>query len=369
MKEIKRLNTAIAQKHETIARLNTDLANAGVQAVSGDQHDAQLEALHAELRDIRARAYVAGKPADTKTLDAKIATVAEQAKAAKELAAAARDANAIIERGIALEEAELDSLLEQVKTAIRDEIIARHDTAAERYAAAVTDLGKIVAELTGAERAWKHVSRMFMTETGGGMTFPRRGLRVLDDIREKGLKVPVSASRLVDPKVAAEYGEHYQNYWYVPAWAHPRTLGFGDAQAAEIIDGLVKAGVDTTPFEQYVAPPPERKLKVRVKRGVVRGEPKVDRDPESDKVLASEEVEWALYDDFLICESEARRLQKAGIVAVHGEDELPTPRPPGVQGTVNAALPEKKDRHDWSPKPLGEYAGHYHKVDLSHYPD
>jgi hypothetical protein len=367
MKEIKRLTGAIAQKHETIARLKTDLANAQTQAVSGNQHDAQLEALHAELRDVKARAYVANKTADTKSLDAKITSVEEQAKAAKELALAARDANAIIERGISLEEAELESLSEQLKVAIRGEIIARHDEAAEKYAAAITDLGVLVAQMTAAERAWKHVTFNIMNPDGSGCDFPRRGLKLLEDIRATGVRVPVSASRLADPKVAAEYLPGFERFWYLPKWAHPTMLGFGDKQAAEIVDGLRKAGVETEPFNEYVAPIPERQLKVRIRRGEIHGEPKVERDPETDKVISTEVVSWKQFDDLLLDESQARMLQKAGQVAIHGEDPLPTPRPAGVQGTVDAALPEREKRHEWKPQQPSEYKGNHFPLNLSAY--
>ncbi|MFM0136842.1 hypothetical protein [Caballeronia grimmiae] len=338
-------------------------------AASAGQHDEQLEALRAELRDIKAKAYIEGKPANTKSLDAKIETVAEQAKAAQEMADAARDANAIIERGIALQEAELESLSAQLRAAIRTEIIARHDEAAEKYAAAITELGAIVAQMTAAERAWRHVVVNIMDTDGNGAQFPRRGLRVLEDIRDKGVRVPASASRLADPKIAAEYGDSYDRFWYLPKWADPRTLGFGDSHVADIVDGLRKAGVETHAFVGYVPPTPEPQLKVRVLRGVITGEPQVHRDPATDKVISADVVEWKVGDDVMLDESQARALQRARMVAIHGEDEMPMPRPAGGPVEIDASLPKEERRHGWTPKPRGEYSGHHFPLDLSAYGD
>jgi hypothetical protein len=253
---------------------------------------------------------------------------------------------------------------------MRAEIVRIHDEAVAKYAAAVTQLDGFVADMVAAERAWKHVAVHLMNENGSGSGFPRRGLRVLEDIRETGVRVPASASRLADPKVAAEYGESYERFWYLPRWADPQTLGFADQQVAAIVDGLRDAGIDADPFTPYAPPAPQPQLKVRVIRGVIQAAPKVQRDPETGRVISSEVVEFREGDDVMLDESEARVLQRGRLVAVHGEDPMPEPKPQGATVDVDGSLPkDERNRHAWTPEPRQEYAGHHHNMDLSAYPD
>jgi hypothetical protein len=349
--------------------LQADLDSTRVTADGAAQFLPKLEELRLERRDIMAKALIGKKTPDTKTIDAKLQTVEAQAQAAQESAQAARDAISIIAHGIDLEQAELDGLHQQRRDAIRSVIIARHDEATAKYAEAVTQLGDLAAQMVAAERAWKHVITQVMDVDGRG-EFPRRGLRVLEDIRETGVRVPASASRLADPKIAAEYGDSYERFWYLPKWADPQTLGFADQHVAEIVDGLRDAGIDADPFTPYAPPAPQPQLKVRVIRGVIQAAPKVQRDPETGRVISSEVVEFREGEDVMLDESEARVLQRGRLVAVHGEDPMPELKPQGATVDVDGSLPkDERNRHAWTPEPRQEYAGHHHKMDLSGYPD
>ncbi|EKS73147.1 hypothetical protein BURK_001730 [Burkholderia sp. SJ98] len=370
MKEVKRIVSLIEGKRKTLERLQADLNNYRATEDGSDQFLPQLEELRLERRDILAKALIAKKTPNTQSIDAKLQTVEAEHAKAREAAQSARDAMSIVAHGIDLENAELEALQQQLKGAIRSEIVARHDEAAAKYADAVTQLGEVVAQMVAAERAWKHVVTNVMDENGNGSEFPRRGVRVLEDIRETGVRVPASASRLSDPKVAAEYGDSFDRFWYLPTWADPATLGFADEEVSEIVSGLRESGVEAREFVGYRPAPPEPQLKVRVRRGVIQSAPKVQRDPETGHVVTSEPVEFREGDDVYLDESQARALQRGRMVYVHGEDDIPEPSSVGGPVEIDAALPKEEARRpSWKPEQRREYTGNHFPLDLSAYGD
>ena len=359
MKAIQKIKDKIAAQHKAIERVSAD-RNAAQASIDGaNAHLAALDELKAQRRRTLAEAMVAKKTANTAAIDAQIANAEQQHTTALAAADAACDAIEIYDEGLRIAEAELVTLEEQLRDAIGAEILAYHDAGLEKYLTAIAAMEEGVAAMTAAGRAWKHAG-----EALDHQPFPARGERVLTDIRECGVRVPHTASRLADPKVAAEYTPDYPDHWFHPAWADPLTQGFAEQRTADLVDSLIEAGVDCTAPKR--PEPEEKQVKVRIIKGTIQAEPKVVRSAKTGEVTIQQPVTFTEGDDVWIGESLARSLKANRMVAIHGEDSLPSPKPQSAgPQLVDASLPD--ERPAWRPDQPSEYAGHFHRLDMSSY--
>jgi hypothetical protein len=362
VKEIQKVISKIEAQQKTIERVQTDRDGALATIEGASAHVATLDELKAQRRRQFAEAMVAKKTPNTTAIDAQVENAEQQHKAAQAAAATARDALGIYDEGLRMAEGELDSLREQLRTAIGAEILARHDAGVERYTAAVASMEEAVAEIVAANRAWTQAAAAL-----DGQPFPAHGERLLTEIREVGLRVPYTASRLADPRVAEEYTEDYQGFWHPPTWADPLTQDFALERTADLVDALIKAGVACSPIKR--PEPPERQVKVRITKGTIHTAAKVMRSAETHQIISSESVYFEEGDDVWLAESDARRLKALRRVAIHGEDEMPPPKAkqdPSAPRVVDMSPPS--DNHANVLRPgNAEYAGHFHKMDLSAY--
>ncbi|AOJ87471.1 hypothetical protein WS87_12690 [Burkholderia sp. MSMB0856] len=363
MKAIQKIQDKIAAQHKAIERVTSD-RNAAQASIDGaNAHLVTLDELKSQRRRVLAEAMVAKKTANTAAIDAQIANAEQQHATALAAAGAARDALEIYDEGLRIAEAELASLEEQRREAIRVEILAYHDAGLEKYLAAVAAMEEGVAAMVAAGRAWKHAGAALDHQP-----FPARGERVLTDIRESGVRVPHTASRLADPKVAAEYTSDYPEHWYLPAWADPLTRGFAEQHIANLVDSLVDAGVDCTAPAR--PEPEEKQVKVRIIKGSIQAEPRIVRSAATGKVISSEPVTFSEGDDVWIGESLARSLKVNRMVAIHGEDSLPSSNPQSAgPEVVDASPPDDRPawRPTWRQDQPSEYAGNFHRLDMSSY--
>ncbi|WP_186172942.1 hypothetical protein [Burkholderia gladioli] len=359
MKAIQKIKDKIAAQHKTLERVTIDRDAAEAKIGGANAHLAALDDLKSQRRRALAEAVVAKKIANTTTVDAQIENTEQLHAAALAAAEAARDALGIYDESLRIATAELEGLEEQLRDTIRAEILAYHDAGLNKYLAAIAAMEEGVAEMVAADRAWGHASAAL-----DHSPFPARGAQVLADIRATGVRVPHTASRLADPAVASEYTPDYPNYWFHPAWSDPRAQGFADQRTADLVDSLIAVGVEcTAPVRRE---PPEKKIKVRILKGSIQAAPKIVRLAATDEIISSDSVIFNVGEDVLIDESLARRLQANRMVAIHGEDPLPSREPQSTdKQTVNASLP--KERHVWKPGHHGEYAGHFHRIDMSSY--
>ncbi|KVG31990.1 hypothetical protein [Burkholderia diffusa] len=359
MKAIQKIQDKIAAQHKAIERVTSD-RNAAQASIDGaNAHLVTLDELKSQRRRVLAEAMVAKKTANTAAIDAQIENAEQQHATALAAADAARDALEIYDEGLRIAEEDLASLEEQLRDTIGAEILAYHDAGLEKYLAAVAAMEEGVAAMVAAGRAWKHAGVALDHQP-----FPARGERVLTDIRESGVRVPHTASRLADPKVAAEYTSDYPDHWFHPAWADPLTHGFAEQRTADLVDSLVDVGVECT------AParpgPEEKQVKVRIIKGSIQAEPKIVRSAVTGEVIRMEPVTFSDGDDVWIGESLARSLKANRMVVIHGEDVLPIPKPQSTgPQVVDASLPD--ERPAWRPDQPSKYAGNFHRLDMSSY--
>ncbi|WP_175887514.1 hypothetical protein [Burkholderia contaminans] len=365
MKAIQKIKDKIATQHKAIERVTAD-RNAAQASIDGaNAHLAALDELKSQRRRVLAEAMVAKKTANTAAIDAQIANAEQQHATALAAADAARDALEIYDEGLRIAEAELASLEEQLRDAIGAEILTYHDAGLEKYLAAVAAMEEGVAAMVAAGRAWKHAGAALHHQP-----FPARGERVLADIRESGVRVPHTASRLADPKVAAEYTPDYPDHWFLPAWADPLAQGFAEQRTADLVDSLIEAGINCTVPKRRE--PEEKQVKVRIIKGTIQAEPKIVRSAKTGNVISSEDVIFSEGDDVWIGESLARSLNAKRMVLIHGESDIAPPRPKSAATapvTVDGSLPDESRRN---PTDIGfrervEYSGTFHKLDLSSY--
>lgn len=360
MKAIQKLFGQIDSQRKSIDRLQSDRSAAQAAIEGAGDHVVALSELRRQRRRVLAEAMIAKKPANTTAIDAQISNAEQLDAAARAAAATAHDALDIIEEGIRIAEAELDNLHDQLRAAVGGEILASHDAALERYVAAVAALEDCVAGMVGAERAWGRVAHVCQGP------FPGRGAKVLQDLRETGLRVPYTASRLADPKVAAEYTGDYPNHWYLPAWADPRTTGFADDRCAQLIDNLIAAGIECEPLRK--AQPPEPQIMVRIIRGEVHGAPNVQRSPATGEVISQTPVIFRVGDDVALDESVARRMKASRLVLIHGEDEMPESKPQTSGPVViDASAPKEPHARQRNISMVADYRGTFHSLDMSGY--
>ncbi|WP_374625064.1 hypothetical protein [Pandoraea sp.] len=363
MKTIKKLQDQIEAQGKSVQRLAQDYETTQQVIDNANAHAAAVEELKKQRRRALAEALISKKTANTSTIDARISNEEALHESAQKSAATARDTLEVIAEGQRIAEVELEDLKTRLRDTICDEIVAQHDAARDRYVAAVVALEEAVAGMVAAERAW-HCARPAI----GAVDFPARGIQVLSDIREKGLRVPHTASRLADPKVASEYTPDYPNYWYLPTWADPKTEGFSDQQTCDFVKMLRTAGVECT--DPLLARVAERQLKVRILRGTVSTGIKVLRDARTDTVISSKLAEtFGPDEDIYLDESTARNLQAKRVVAVHGEDEMPEPKP-GITSArvIDASAPPEDKRAGYRVGPVTrEYAGNFFSLDMSSY--
>jgi hypothetical protein len=362
VKEIQKVISKIDAQQKTIERVQADRDAAQATIHAADAHVATLDDLKAQRRRQLAEAMVAKKTPNTTTIDAQIENAERQHAAAQAAASTARDALAIYDEGVRIAEGELDSLRDQLRSAIAAEILAHHDEGVEKYTAAVAAMEEAVAGIVAANRAWVHASTAL-----GNQPFPAHGERLLTQIREVGLRVPYTASRLADPRVAEEYTKDYQSFWHPPVWADPLTPNFALDRTADLVDSLIKAGVACEPIQRPA--PPEREIKVRIKKGTINTGAKVLRSAETGKIISTESVSFEEGDDVWLAESDARRLKAQGMVLIHGEDEMPPPKAqpdPNAPRVVDMSPPSDSHANVLRPG-NAEYAGHFHKMDLSAY--
>ncbi|WP_175656494.1 hypothetical protein [Burkholderia ambifaria] len=359
MKAIQKIKDKIAAQHKAIERVTAD-RNAAQASIDGaNAHLAALDDLKAQRRRALAEAMVAKKTANTTAIDAQIANAEQQHATALAAADAARDSLEIYDEGLRLAEAELTCLEEQLGDAIGAEILAYHDAGLEKYLAAVAAMEEGVAAMVAAGRAWKHAGAAL-----DHRPFPARGERVLTDLREVGVRVPHTASRLADPKIASEYTPDYPHHWFLPAWADPLTPRFAEQRTADLVESLIDAGVHCTAPAR--PEPEEKQVKVRIVKGSIQAEPKIVRSAATGKVISSEPVAFGEGDDVWIGESLARSLKANRMVAIHGEDSLPSAKPQSVgPQIVDASVPD--ERPAWRPVKRSEYAGNFHQLDMSSY--
>jgi hypothetical protein len=327
VKAIQKAVSQISAKEATLERLREELATTRTAAEGANQHAPKLEELRLERRDVLARALIAKKAPNTAALDAQLQTVEAQHAAAQESAQAARDAIEIIANAIQIEEDELDKLRGDLKTAIVDDLLDRHNAAQERYAKTVDELKESIAEMAACGRAFDHISHLLRDGGGPVPSFPAHGLKILDELRNKGLRVPHGHSMLADPRVAEEYLPSYVDHWFVPKWLDERNFGFADKQVAKIIDEINKAGVQAREFRPYEPPAEEPQVRVRLVKFTIQGAPRVMRDPETGQVKWSEPVVFGDGDDCWIGEPLARKLRAQHKALIHGEDKMPVPLP------------------------------------------
>ncbi|MFL9893740.1 hypothetical protein [Paraburkholderia sp. RL17-381-BIF-C] len=360
MKAIQKLLDRIEVQRKSIDRLQSDRSAAQVAIDGAGDHVAAVTELKGQRRRLLAEAMIAKKPPNTTAIDAQISNAEQLDSAARAAAATAHDALDIIEEGIRIAEAELDNLRDQLRAAVGGEILASHDAALEKYVAAVAALEDCVAGMVAAERAWERVAHVRHGQ------FPGRGAKVLEDLRETGLRVPYTASRLADPKVAAEYTDDYPNHWYLPAWADPRTTGFADDRCAQLIDNLIAAGVDCEPLRK--PQPPEPQIMVRIIRGEIHGAPSVQRSPATGEVISQTPVVFRVGDDVALDESVARRMKASRLVLIHGEDEMPDPKAPTTGPVViDASVPKEPEARQRNVSMVGDYRGTFHSLDMTGY--
>jgi hypothetical protein len=361
VKAIQKLFGQIDAQKKSIDRLEADRSAARAAIEGASDHVASLSNLRGQRRRLLAEAMIAKKVANTTAVDAQILNAEQLHGAAQTAAATAHDALDIIEEGIRIAETELGELQGQLRDAIGAEIIAQHDAALEKYVAAVAMLEDGVVGMVAAERAWKNARGALDYRP-----FPRHGEKVLGEIRETGLRVPYTASRLADPKVAAEYTPDYLDYWFLPAWADPLTADFADQRTTEIIDALAKAGVDCGALKR--APVPEKTVKVRIKKGRIVAAPKITRSAATGEVVSEEKVEFGPDEDVWIEESIARRMKASRLVLIHGEDEIPTAQAETTGPMVIDASPPKESQDRiLNMQARSEYRGTFHSLDMSGY--
>ncbi|SAL16913.1 hypothetical protein AWB71_00678 [Caballeronia peredens] len=370
MKAIQKVVSQITAKEATLERLRAELESTRAAANGADQFAPKLEELRLERRDILARALIAKKAPNTATLDAQLQSVEAQHALAQESAQAARDAIDIIANAIEIEETDLEKLRGDLKSAITTELVDRHNAAQERYAKIVDELEESAAEMAACGRAFDHIRYLLRDETGLMPSFPAHGLKVLDELRNKGLRVPHGHSMLADPRVAEEYMPSYVDHWFAPKWLDERNLGFADKHVAKIVDEINKAGVHTYGFTPYQAPEEEPQVRVRLVKFTIQGAPRITRDPETGKVAWSEPVVFGDGDDCWISESLARKLRSQFKVLIHGEDRMPVLQPANAPAVVEAIHPDKPRRMTpGSSDPRAGYSGTFHSMDLSAYGD
>ncbi|WP_322008279.1 HlyD family secretion protein [Paraburkholderia tropica] len=357
MSNITKIKNKIADQHKAIERLTADRAAAQAAIDGADAHLETLEQLKAQRRTLRAEALIAKKTANTSAIDAQIANAEKQHEAAQTAAETSRDALDIYDEGLRIAEAELNSLSEQYRAAIAAEIMAQHDAGLAKYLAAVAAMEEGVAVMAGAEQAWRH-ARASLDHAA----FPDRGSRVLEDLRSNGVRVPYTASRLADPKIAATYTPDYPDYWFHPAWADPLTEGLGVREAAALVDELRKLGVDC---EEPARPVPAvSRIKVRIRKGTINADPEVIRSAKTGEVVDRREVSFGPGEDVLIDEPTARYLRERNMVLIHGEDEMPELTADAVSPKVIAPVPEDAPRtvELFAPR---DYQGNFHRLDMS----
>ncbi|MFM0243293.1 hypothetical protein [Paraburkholderia phytofirmans] len=363
MKAIQKLLDRIEVQRKSIERLESDRAAAEAAIAGASEHIAPVNELKAQRRRLLAEAMIAKKIANTTAIDAQIANAEQLHTAAQTAATTARDALDILDEGVRIAEAGLVDLQGELRTTIGDEILAVHDAALEKYLSAVAMLKEGVTGMVAADRAWKHVARAL-----DHRKFPGRGEKVLMDIRETGLRVPHTASRLADPKVAAEYTPDYPDYWFLPAWADPLTADFANEQTADLVDALAKAGIDCGPLPR--PPQPENMVTIRVKKGRIFGSPRITRSAETGEIISQEEVMFGPYEDVLIDEPTARKLRASDMVRIHGEEELPV-RPaeidPNAPVVIDVSPPKDRPSRQQNISVTGDYRGTFHSLDMSGY--
>lgn len=318
MKKVSQLSKAIGDQRAIVKQLQAN------RAAKQKTIDALLtrtgvsDGLRSQIQRLKAQGLADGRSVDTSTLEAQLATAEDERTAA---VAQARDLEteiATIDEGLALATSALAELEAKGAAALTEELLAVHDSHQQRYLEAIEALRESVIGMAAAERAW----RLALPNTAG-VKFPGRGAQVLTDVRENGIRVPATASRLRDPAVAANYANGWQRGWFLPEWADPQTFGIGDEETAALVALIKKTGFICSEFKPAVAAPVEKMVMVRVARGVIQmSAPKLTAD---GVALATQATNYGPGEDVEIDERSATHLHRAGQVVIHGRGELPKP--------------------------------------------
>ncbi|WP_028226723.1 hypothetical protein [Paraburkholderia ferrariae] len=313
MNDVKSLSKKLDGARLALQRVGTELQQVRETAGSAEQHESKLADLLTERQTILVRALVAKKTADTAKIDSDIATAEAQLAAVS----VARDALPIYEQAVQQAREDVAAIELQRREAVEAHIVARHDAAQERYLQAIASMESAVEEMVGAHAAWE-----LMCRNGNASEFPCRGRKVLEDLRSEGLRVPWNLSRLKDPAVAAQYTDNFRNFWYVPAWADSKSIGFGDSTAAKLVNDARDAGHDCREYVGAKAPVPDPMVMVRVNRGTISTS-EIRLDPLTHGVAQRRSLQHGPYSDVELPEKFARQLAASGVVVIHGEGPLP----------------------------------------------
>ncbi|MFM0160681.1 hypothetical protein [Paraburkholderia sediminicola] len=361
MKKVSHLSKAIAAQKATIDQLhaNRNLEQKQVDALL--QRTAVSDGLRAQIQRLKAQALADGKVIDTSATEAQLAKAEAQRSAAIEAARVSEEAIATIDEGLGLAQAALAELEAQARDAVTEELLVVHDSHQQRYLEAVEAMRSAVIGMTAAERAWRQA-----LPNAAGAKFPGRGAQLLADLRDNGLRVPASASRLRDPAIAANYADGWQSSWFLPEWADPKTFGVGDQETAELVTAIQKTGFKCTAFAPAVPPVSEKMVMVRVVRGVIqRRSQKLTAD---GVAIVVPDKNYGPGADLEIEESSARHLRKTGHVVIHGEDELPTRREePQQPERIDAIKTDHNVSFNREGKSGDRYHGNFHTLDLAAY--
>jgi hypothetical protein len=361
MKKVSQLSKAIAAQKATIEQLqaNRDVEQKQVDALL--QRTTVSDGLRTQIQRLKAQSLADGKTVDTSTLEAQLAKAAQQRNAAIEAVRVSEEAIATIDEGLGLAQAALTELEAQARNAVTEELLATHDAHQANYVAAVEALRTSVIGMAAAERAWHQA-----LPDAAGAKFPGRGAQLLTDLRDNGLRVPASASRLRDPAISANYADGWQRGWFLPEWADPKTFGIGDQETGELVSAIQKTGFKCAAFAPAVAPTSEKMVMVRVVRGVIQR--RSQKLTAEGVAIVAPDKNYGPGADLEIEESSARHLRKTGHVVIHGEDELPTRREePRQPERIDAIKTDHNVSFNREGRSSDRYRGNFHALDLDAY--
>ncbi|MFL9863215.1 hypothetical protein PQR67_03395 [Paraburkholderia fungorum] len=360
MKKVSQLSKAIAAQKATIDQLqaNRNLEQKQIDALL--TRTTVSDGLRVQIQRLKAQALADGKTVDTSTLEAQLAKAEEQRTAAIEAARVSAEAIETIDAGLGLASAALGELEAQAKDAVTDELMTAHDAHQQRYVEAVQAMQSAVIGMAATERAWHFALRNTTAK------FPGYGAQLLADLRDTGVRVPWSASRLRDPAVAAGYVDGYQTHWFMPEWIDPQTFGVGDKETAEFVTAIQKTGFKCAAFTPAVPPASEKMVMVRVLRGVIQK--RSQKRTAAGVAIVGPDMNFGPGQDVEIEERSARHLQKTGHIAIHGEDDLPTRREePQLPERIDAIKTDHNVSFNREGQSVDRYRGNFHALDLAAY--
>src|SRR5471032_3356823 len=245
MKNVKSLIKKASTHSAQIALLNGELVRCETVSRAAQHEDHHIETLKKQRGE------------EVANFDAEKAS--EKALAEGE---AARMAIPVINARIASESEQFKAVSHDIVDAVTVEILAQHDTAQERYFAAIETMRLAAEEMVASEKTWRHVLR-----PAPAAQFPGHGAKVLDDIRSNGLRVRWDHSQLRDSNVSAQYLPGFENTYFIPWWADERNTAFAETQFANNVREFQSIGYDCPPYRQPVIEIKEKTVVVQMVRG------------------------------------------------------------------------------------------------------